>query len=279
MGKNFITIDDFSADEIRHIFDLAGNSAQLKFSAGTTLTACYSFEGNSLRTRATFVKALSDLNITPIGIPNFLKTEEGVEHLAGYMDSWFDIYILRDRNHARLASFAESTQKPTINAMTSEAHPCEVLADVYSVWKEKGDLRNLKYCLLGPPTNVLKSWQRIGKVLGLNLIHVLPQQYKSEGHQDKTFTSSKEDGLKDADVILTDAWPQDFDDRSFQLKLDDLEVAKSDAWVIPCPPFSVQNEIHQDIISSEYFAGYGQKKYLYHVQKALIYYLLSKSIA
>ena len=161
--------------------------------------------------------------------------------------------------------------------MTSEAHPCEVLADVYSVMKEKGDISSLKYCVIGPPTNVLKSWQRVGEVLGLDLVHVLPQEYTSEAPQNGKVTNSKSEGLKDADVILTDAWPPGFDDKSFQLTCRDLENAKPDAWVIPCPPFNVENEIHQDVIESACFAGYGQKRYLYPVQKALIYYLLSEA--
>ncbi len=276
MVKNFIKIDDFSADEIQQIFDRADKADQLKFSADMALTACYSFEGNSLRTRATFIKALSELGITAIDIPNFLKTSEGVQHLSGYMDHWFDIYILRDRNHARMVSFAESTQRPMINAMSSDAHPCEVIADVYSVQKEKGDLKSLKFCIMGPPTNVLNSWQRIGKVLGLNFVHLLPEEY-AEKHKADFYTTNREEALRDADVILTDAWNSDFDDKSFQLTLNDLKTANPDAWVIPCPPFNVENEIHPEIIFSEYFAGYGQKKYLYHVQKALIYYLLSES--
>ncbi len=123
---------------------------------------------------------------------------------------------------------------------------------------------------------MLNSWQRIGKVLGLDFVHLLPEQY-ADGHQEDFYTTNRAAALRDADVILTDAWNAAFDDKSFQLSLDDLKIAKADAWVIPCPPFNVENEIHPEIITSEYFAGYSQKKYLYHVQKALIYYLLSES--
>jgi ornithine carbamoyltransferase len=277
MNKSVITISDFSLDEIRQLFELADQADRLAFSSDARLSACYSFEGNSIRTRATFIKALYDLSISPVEAPNILKTKEAVHHLAGYLDNWFDLYIIRDRNHERLAAFSKSTHKPTINAMTSEAHPCEVLADVYSVMKEKGDVESLKYCVIGPPTNVLKSWQRVGKVMGLDLVRVLPPEYTSEASQAGKATYSKSEGLKDADVILTDAWPPGFDDKSFQLTRRDLESAKPDAWVIPCPPFNVENEVHQDVIESAYFAGYGQKRYLYHVQKALIYYLLSEA--
>ncbi len=87
----------------------------------------------------------------------------------------------------------------------------------------------------------------------------------------------KQDGLTGADVILTDAWPQGFTDPSLQLTLTDLAVAKPDAWVIPCPPFNVAQEIHAEVIDSHYFAGYAQKRYLYQVQKALIAFVLHKN--
>ncbi len=273
MKRNLITLHDFSPSAIEEIFELADNADTLAFPAKSKLTACYSFEGNSLRTRATFVKALFDLGISPIEFPNLLKTSEAVEHLAGYLDYWFDIYVIRDRNHERLAQFAEASDKPVINALSSDAHPCEVLADVYAVKKEKANFQDLKYCILGPSTNVLNSWIRLCQILGLNYVHVVPDGFTvMEG---AIRASDKAEGLKDADVVLTDAWPNTFDDKSFQLTLRDLEDSSPDAWVIPCPPFNVENEIHQEVIDSRYFAGYAQKRYLYDVQKALIYFLLN----
>ncbi len=277
MKKSVIRIDDLTADEITHIFELADTAHSHNIEWESNLSACFSFEGNSLRTRATFVKALFDLGITPIELPNLLKTQEAVEHLAGYLDHWFDIYVIRDRNHERLLQFAEVSERPVINALSSEAHPCEVLADLYSVRQAKGDLKKLKFCILGPPTNVLNSWSRAGRVLDLDYVHVLPDQYDEAEAGRVHIARSKSAGLQGADVILTDAWPADFSDQSFQLTLQDLEVASSDAWVIPCPPFNIKNEIHQEVIESSYFAGYAQKEYLYHVQKALVYFLLTLS--
>ncbi len=271
MKRNLITLHDLSSEEIFQIFDLADRAASLAISSDAKLTACYSFEGNSLRTRATFIKALFDLGISPIELPNLLKTSEAVEHLAGYLDYWFDLYVIRDRNHTRMAQFAEVCEKPVINALSSDAHPCEVLTDLYSVRKEKGDLEKFKFCVLGPPTNVLNSWNRLCQILELDYVQVIPQGFKPV--EEANLSHSKSTGLKDADVVLTDVWPDSFDNRDFQLTLEDLKIASSDAWVIPCPPFNIVNEIHQEVIDSPYFAGYAQKRYLYDVQKALIYYL------
>jgi len=272
--KKLITIDDLSQEDIAEIFSLADNAHRLNL-ADRDIFACYSFEGNSIRTRATFIKALNALGISGVELPNILGTKEAPEHLAGYLDNWLDLYIIRAADHEKLSQFARYTSKPTINAMSSEAHPCEVLADAYSIQRKKGELKNLKYCIIGPPTNVLNSWHRLGQVLGLEIVHVLPEEYMSQGVVRGMVTTDKSVGLKEADIILTDAWPPDFRDKDFQLTLDDLRIAKPDAWVIPCPPFNTQNEVHQDVIDSGYFAGYGQKEFLYQVQKAIIWFMLN----
>ncbi len=277
MSKSLITIDDLTLEHVERIFTLADNAHSHFAGEKNQPAACYSFEGDSLRTRATFVKALFDLGINPVELPNLLKTSESVEHLAGYLDHWFEIYVIRDRNHTRMVEFAKASERPVINALSSDAHPCEVLADLYAVRQEKGELNKLKYCILGPPTNVLNSWSRAGRLLGLNFVHVLPEQYEQAVAGDH-IVRRKEAGLKDADVILTDAWPADFADPAFRLTHLDLEKARPNAWVIPCPPFNTQNEVDQDVINSAYFAGYAQKRYLYEVQKAMIYFLLTDSM-
>ncbi len=277
MRRTLITIDELTVDDVDRIFELADSAHSHYGGNENQPAACYSFEGDSLRTRATFVKALFDLGINPVELPNLLKTSEPVDHLAGYLDHWFEIYVIRDRNHSRMVEFAEASERPVINALSSEAHPCEVLADLYAVRQEKGDLKNLKFCILGPPTNVLNSWSRAGRLLGLNYVHILPEQYDQAVAGDDHIVRRKAEGLKDADVILTDAWPADFADPAFRLTLKDLEVAKPNAWVIPCPPFNTQNEVDQEVIDSAFFAGYAQKRYLYEVQKALIYFLLTDS--
>lgn len=274
--KKLISVKDLSVTDIETIFSISDESEKIQFDPDRNLSAGYSFEGNSIRTRSTFLKALYDLNIHPIEIPNLLKTSESSEHLAGYLDQWFDIFIIRDSDHQKLASFAQYSAKPVINAMTSEEHPCEVLADAYSIKTNKNELSELLFVIIGVPTNVLKSWIYLAEILDLHLTIISPIEYTSE-KKDKyiSYTTDKIEGLKNADVILTDAWPDGFNDKYYQLTLEDMTEVKSDAWVIPCPPFNINNEINADVIGSNYFAGYEQKKYLYQVHKAVIWNMLN----
>ena len=86
MIKDLLSIRTLSIDTVDELFHLARklkNGYQPSFAG---LTSVYSFEGNSFRTRLTFLKALTHLKITGVELPNLLKTKEDKTHLAGYLD-------------------------------------------------------------------------------------------------------------------------------------------------------------------------------------------------
>jgi len=126
-----IQINDLSAQDIRSIWSLA-----TKPSTPVKGNVAWSFEGNGIRTRTTFIQAFQELNLSFVELPNLLKTNERVADLAGYLDPFYDIYVIRDSNHERLTEFANASHRPVVNAMSSFGHPCEVLTDAYSIEKK-----------------------------------------------------------------------------------------------------------------------------------------------
>ena len=126
-----IQINDLSAQDIRSIWNLA-----TKPSTPPKGNVAWSFEGNGIRTRTTFIQAFRELNLSFVELPNLLKTNERVADLAGYLDPFYDIYVIRDSNHERLTEFANASRRPVVNAMSSFGHPCEVLTDAYSIEKK-----------------------------------------------------------------------------------------------------------------------------------------------
>lgn len=105
--------------------------------------------------------------------------------------------------------------------------------------------------------------------LGLDYVQVIGQATPEE-----TLVSSLTEGLRGADVVLTDSWPQEHFDPAYQVTLEALKSASADALVIPCPPFNVPREVHAEVIASKYFAGYEQKSGLYPVHKTILVSLL-----
>jgi len=235
--------------------------------------ACvYSFEGNSLRTRATFLKAMAALKLTAIELPNLLKTAEDKRHLAGYLDQWAEGYVIRESNHEALEAFARASRRPVINAMSAQGHPCEVLGDAFWLEQHFGDLRRLRVTLVGPATNVLRSWAELCALLGIAAAHACPPGYAPlEGVR---AAQTLDEALVGANAVFTDAWPAGFDDPAYRVTLAALERAAPDAVVIPCPPFNTAREVAPEVIASPRFAGYAQKAGLYHVQMAILALLL-----
>jgi ornithine carbamoyltransferase len=270
--KHLLSIAELSQGDILKVFRLARklkNGYRPKFAKAT---GAYSFEGNSLRTRATFLKAMASLGLTAIELPNLLKTKEDKRHLAGYLDQWIDLYVIRESNHAAIEKFAHASRRPVVNAMSGQGHPCEVLSDAFFLWERFGGLQRLKACLVGPDTNVLRSWRELCELFKMKYVQVMPK--KGKGPRGGREVHSLAEGMRGADVVLTDSWPEGQFKPEYQVTLDKLQLASRRALVIPCPPFDETREVHPEVVASKYFAGYGQKRGLYIVHKAILTSLL-----
>ncbi|PWQ99556.1 ornithine carbamoyltransferase [Leucothrix arctica] len=265
---NLLNIDDLSQEDIYKIWDSANNGTADKLEANIA----WSFEGNGIRTRTTFVQTFQTLGVNFVELPNFLKTNESVEDLASYMDAFYSMYVIRESNHQRLKAFAAATTKPIINAMSSEAHPCEVLTDAYYLSTKFESLTNVRILLWGPVTNVFKSWHSLSGVLGLNMTHYCPSEY----HQDTKNVTYTDQLTGHYDVVITDAWPKGFSDSNYCLSNDHLR-GMSSPMVLPTPPVTVGNELKQPLYDTENFVGYEQKALLLPIQIAIVSYLLSKA--
>ncbi|KAB7897622.1 ornithine carbamoyltransferase [Rouxiella sp. S1S-2] len=229
----------------------------------------WSFEGNGIRTRTTFIQAFNALGLSFIELPNLLKTAERAEDLAGYLDPFYDLYVVRESNHEKLATFAACSSKPVINAMSSQGHPCEVLTDAFFINKTLGPIKQVRICLWGPTTNVFKSWHELAPLLGLDLTHVCDEAFHTQTPGVK-FTTKAD---FNTDVVITDGWPTACQS-AYPLTLAILQ-ALDNPLLLPTPPFTVGQELDFDPLLYTNFAGYHQKAWLLPVQKAVIAHLLT----
>jgi len=261
-----IQINDLSANDIQSIWSLATRPI-----APASGNVAWSFEGNGIRTRTSFIQAFRELNLSFVELPNLLKTNERATDLAGYLDPFYDIYVVRDSNHDRLTEFANASRRPVVNAMTSLAHPCEVLTDAFSIEKTIGPLTKTQITLWGPTTNVFRSWHELAGVLGFELVHLCDAQFHENipnVHFSETIDGS-------TDVLITDSWPTGFDNAAWSLNSNHLE-AMGKPKLLPTPPFSIGREIAMDPLAYKGFMGYEQKMDLLTVQKAILSYLMAK---
>ncbi|MGB1239503.1 MAG: hypothetical protein ACPG4U_14890 [Pseudomonadales bacterium] len=266
MTTKLLDISELTKEDIQQIWQRVRHGAEHTLQGNVA----WSFEGNGIRTRTTFVQAFQQLGLNYVELPNFLKTGESAQDLAGYMDAFYDLYVIRESDHIRFQDFANFTDKPVINAMSSEAHPCEVLTDAYYLDHKYADLTQRRILLWGPLTNVFKSWHALSQVLGLDVTHYCPPAEHRE-LPDVTFTDAPSGQF---DLVITDAWPSGFNDAAFALSEHTL-LALGEPELLPTPPVTVGQELLFTPASYKRFAGYRQKQLLLPVQVAIISHLLA----
>ncbi|SOE97168.1 ornithine carbamoyltransferase [Burkholderia sp. D7] len=261
---NLINLTELSSADVRSIWRLVDTP-----SSPLLGTVAWSFEGNGIRTRSTFIHAFRALGLELIELPNLLKTEERVCDLAGYLDPLYDCYVIRESNHARLADFAAISRRPVINAMSSEGHPCEVLTDAYFIDTALAPIEDVRICLWGPPTNVFRSWHELAGVLGLDVVHVCESHF----HETKSNVTFLESPSIAADIVITDSWPKDVDASSESLTQQHL-TQMGNPKLLPTPPFAIGREVAFDPLAYPGFVGYEQKALLAPVQTAILRYVV-----
>lgn len=280
MSKNLIFIDDFSKEEIYEIFKRADKLAktinQIKPLEGKTVVLF--FPESSIRTRVTFEKGIQELGgKTILFPPSALDKKEALEDVMGYLENWVDAVVVRHSNIEIVKSMAKQTSIPVINAMTSENHPCEIIADLYALSKLYKDIEKKKFLFVGAKGNIGNSWKAAAKLMGFELEQCCPVGYELGGI--KSYTNIEE-AISDKDIICTDSIPdkarEDF--KAYQITLQHMKKANWGAILNPCPPFFRGEEVSEEVINSDYFVGYGFKKDLLLAQQAILCYLLDKQL-
>lgn len=257
---NLLDVNDLSATQIRAIWALA-NTPPRRLSG----TIAWSFEGNGIRTRTTFIEAFRELGLAYVELPNLLKTSERACDLAGYLDPFYAMYVVRESNHERLREFAAASTRPVINAMSRAAHPCEVLSDAYYINSKIRPIENAKIGLWGPTTNVFQSWHALASVFGIKIQHFCGSEFHSESGS-VVFNSSPTEAV---DILVTDSWPNEFNVSAWSLTREHL-ARLGNPKLLPTPPFSIGREVGFDPIAYEGFVGYEQKRALLSVQRAIL---------
>jgi ornithine carbamoyltransferase len=276
---NFLTLADFSADQLRDIFVLADRedpSAQDLRGK----TAVLFFPASSIRTRITFERGIRELGGQPILFPSeTLDKREKLRDVMGYLENWADLVAVRHGDFGKIREMARFGTIPVINAMSRENHPCEILSDIYAIRALKPDFLSLDYTFVGPRGNILQSWINLAEVLKLNLTHVSEEseRVREDGPRYR-LCADLDDVLSRTDILLTDPLPESCRTeeyyRRFQITGERAERLPADALINPCPPFYRGEEIAAEAVESEKFVGYGFKKSLLRVQKALMLYCL-----
>lgn len=269
--RDFLRLKDFDADELREIFRIADGLREGRYeNALKGKTAALFFPGGGVRTRIAFEKGVFDLGgQTVLFSSDVLDKREETKDVFGYLDNWADMTIVRHKEMAKVEEIARWSDKPVVNAMTDECHPCEILSDLYALSRMRGEFAECSFLFCGADGNIGRTWKEASEVFDFRLEQCCPPSFAVEGLRAH---SRIEDAIVGKDIICTDSLPESareaFADCRVSLRA--MRMANPGALLNPCPPFYRGEEVTGDAVDSPYFVGYAFKKCLLEVQQAVL---------
>ncbi|UIK04274.1 ornithine carbamoyltransferase [Neorhizobium galegae] len=229
-----------------------------------------------------------DLGIQTMGgicthVPASLGGREAVADLAGYLDNWFDMIVVRTPELASLRELAANARAPVINARTRSNHPCETLGDLAYVRAKRGGIDGLKIAGVAPDANILRSWVEASISLPIEVVQVYPDDWHVSdpallNPNFRLSTDMRE--LEDADVIFTDSWPSGVAEgevADYRISAEVLDRCRLDAIFIPCPPVARGQEVTADAMAHPACQSAAAKAFLLHAQNALMEWIAART--
>lgn len=304
-GRDLISVDDFSAAEITSIFTLAADMKKHRKRYAKSLDGtimAHIFEKPSLRTRTTFAVGIKQLGgdsifLSPAEIN--LGKRESVYDVAKNLERMVEGIMIRTFGHDICQSIADYVSIPVINGLTDHEHPCQALADFFTILEHKKNVKRLKVSYIGDGNNVAHSLMLTAGKLGATLFVATPPQFVPDaGVVDRThelFKKSKGnlvltgdplEAARDADVIYTDTWASMGQEaeaeqrkavfRPYQVNAALFSHAKHDARFMHCLPAHRGEEVTDDVMDSKNSVVFDEAENRLHVQKAIMYALMRK---
>jgi len=301
-GKDLIAIADLSKAHLDAIFDMTRKlktkeiptADQRIILEGKTLAMI--FEKPSLRTRVSFETGIFQLggqaiNLQPADIR--LGARETIADAARNLERMVDIIMARTFAHSTVTELAEFARIPVINGLSDLEHPCQALADFYTILECKGGFEGMKMAFLGDGNNVSQSLMLLAAKVGMNFTLGCPKGYdpnieitalarKAAGDTGASIKITHDPiaAAKDADVVVTDVWAsmgmeeeaaeREKVFRPFQVNAALMSHAKPDAIFEHCLPAHRGYEVTDEVIDSPQSVVFDEAENRLHAQKAVM---------
>ena len=307
-GRHFLTLKDFSREEIEYLLDLA---AKLKDEKKKGITGdrlkgkniALLFEKPSTRTRCAFVVGARDEGAFPeyLGKDDIqLGHKESVADTARVLGRMFDGIEFRGFKHSTVEELAKYAGVPVWNGLTDEYHPTQILADLLTMKEHFGKIEGLNFVYVGDGRNNMANSLVIGMTkLGVNMTVLAPKSLQPskelislcEGYAKssgaKLLISGNTDAVKDADVIYTDVWASMGEEdkakeriellRSYQVNTELMKkTGKESTIFMHCLPAVKGYEVTEDVFESAKSVVFDEAENRMHTIKAVMVATLGK---
>lgn len=297
MKRDLISFASWNQKELLDIFSLARQikvGSLKNFVPLAHKSAALIFEKQSLRTRVSFEVGIAQLGGHPVFLQQEtigIATRESVHDVASVLSHYSELIIARATKHQTVVQLAESATVPVINAMTDLVHPCQVLADFFTLHEIGKDTPSTRIVFVGDGNNIVNSWLELAEKLPIHLVISSPTGYEPHPSVLEQASASKVGKIemiqdpniatKDADVIYTDVWPTARDSgrrqiifKQHQVNAQLLKNAKPDCVVMHRLPANRGEEITRDVLDGKHSIVLQQAENRLHIQKGIMAYLL-----
>ena len=312
--RHYLQFKDFSADEYGYLlrraaFIKAKFKAVEKYQpfADPDRTLAMIFEKASTRTRVSFEAGMYQMGGSVVHLTtgdSQLGRAEPIEDSARVISRMVDIVMIRTFGQDKLEKFAQFSRVPVINGLTNEFHPCQILADLFTLVEHRpaasGDpldaIRGKVVTWVGDGNNMANTWLQAAELLGFTVHVSTPSGYevdtKLAGIANpgcyKVFSDPQE-ACQGADLVTTDVWTSMGYEAENEVRrtafkqwcVDEamMAVAKPDALFMHCLPAHRGEEVSAEVIDGPQSVVWDEAENRMHVQKALMEYLLLGKLA
>jgi ornithine carbamoyltransferase len=304
-AKDFLTLKEALPGDLEALFRLADRmkkdpAAFLSKLKGKSIALL--FQKPSVRTRVSFEVGMAQLGgasvyMDPQEMP--LGERESIRDVARVLSRYCDAIVARTYSHGSVEELARSADVPVINGLSDAYHPCQTLADLFTIRERFKTLDKMNIAYIGDGNNVLNSLLYGATKMGAHLAIATPRGYEpseeilrdiklicKESGSKVTLSNNPFTAIKNAHAIYTDVWVSMGQEKQRDQRLRDFQPfqvngaiiskAPKDAVVMHCLPAHRGEEITADVIDSPRSVIFDQAENRLHTQKALLYLLLTR---
>ncbi len=290
--RHFLTVADLSAREIAELFRAA---ARLKRSRGKYPRPLRGkvlgllFQKPSVRTRVSFEVGMAQLGgqslyIGPVELQGGQR--EAPQDVAQVLSRYLDGIVARTFEHRQVEEMAAAASIPVINGLSDFTHPCQALADLFTIQEALGRLKGVRLAYVGDGNNVCHALIEACALTGAHLKIATPMTHRPRAStlQRVQWTVDPAEAVRNAQVVYTDVWVSMGQEkerrkrqklfRNYQVNQRLMDRASRGALFMHCLPAHRGEEVSDEVMDSRASMVYDQAENRLHVQKALLLMLL-----
>ena len=304
MKRDFLHITDFTTDEIWETLELAKEiKAKLKnredYKPFKDHSLAMIFAKPSARTRVSFETGFFRLGGHALFLgPNDIGIgkREAIKDIARVFSGYNDMIMARLFDHQHIVELAEYASIPVVNGLTDYNHPCQIMADILTVYEHRGNLNDMKIVYVGDGNNIVHSWLHLATRIPFHFICVCPEGFEpdetavrlveDEGISRVEVTNDPIVGVAGADVIYTDVWAsmgqkEEAEAREkifadFQVNTAMMNATGKETLFMHCLPAERGREVTDAVMESPNSIVFDEAENRMHAQNAIMVKIAGK---